>query len=136
VPYLGQRVEDGWRLEWRPAGQQLVQHRPQAVHVRRRRQLLASAGRLLRRHVRRRADDGPRLRLARASTDALGQAEVGDVRLAVFVEQDVGRLQVAVQDAALVRVVHRPRRRRQPRRLPRGDPGARLADPRQAAPVD
>ena len=38
----------------------------------------------------------------------LGQAEVGDVRVAVGVEQDVGRLEVAVQDAALVGVVDRP----------------------------
>ena len=31
----------------------------------------------------------------------LGQAEVGDVRLVVGVEQDVGRLEVAVQHAVL-----------------------------------
>ena len=39
--------------------------------------------------------------------DPLGQAEIRDVRLAVLVEQDVGRLEVAVQDAPLVCVVHR-----------------------------
>ena len=55
-----------------------------------------------------------------AALHALGQAEVGDVRLARRVEQDVGRLQVAVQDAALVGVMHRPRHRRQ-------QPGRRLA---------
>ena len=38
----------------------------------------------------------------------LGQAEVGDVRLALVVEQDVGRLEVAVEDAALVGVVDGP----------------------------
>jgi hypothetical protein len=37
----------------------------------------------------------------------LGEAEVGDVRLALRVEQDVARLEVPVQDAALVRVVDR-----------------------------
>ena len=37
--------------------------------------------------------------------DPLGQAEVGDLRLALPVEQDVGRLEVAVDDAALVGVV-------------------------------
>ena len=46
---------------------------------------------------------------ARVRLDPLGQAEVGDVRLAVGVEQDVGRLEVAVQDAALVGVVDGPR---------------------------
>ena len=39
--------------------------------------------------------------------DPLGQAEVGDVGLALGIEQDVRRLQVAVQDAALVGVVDR-----------------------------
>ena len=38
----------------------------------------------------------------------LGQAEVGDVRPALAVDQDVGRLQVAVQDAVLVGVVDGP----------------------------
>jgi len=41
---------------------------------------------------------GPRLHASR-------QAEVGHVRLTVCVDQDVGRLEVAVDDAALVRVV-------------------------------
>ena len=39
--------------------------------------------------------------------DPLGQAEVGDVRLALLVQQDVRRLQVAVEDAALVGMVDR-----------------------------
>ena len=52
--------------------------------------------------------------------DPLGQAEVGDVRLALLVDQDVGRLEVAVQDAPLVGVVHRlGRLGHQPRRGPR-----------------
>ena len=36
----------------------------------------------------------------------LGQSEVGDVRLALLVHQHVCRLQVAVQDAALMGVMH------------------------------
>ena len=58
-------------------------------------------------HVRRRPHDraaGGQFAVARQK---LGQPEVADVRLAALVEQDVGRLQVAVQDAPLVRVVHR-----------------------------
>ena len=41
------------------------------------------------------------------AVDPLGQAEVGDVGLALLVEQDIGRLQVAVEDAALVGVMDR-----------------------------
>ena len=48
----------------------------------------------------------PVLGQAAAILDPLGQPEVGDVRPALLVEQDVGRLEVAVQDAALVGVVH------------------------------
>ena len=66
--------------ERRPAGEQLVQDRPQAVDVGRRRQPLLAAG-LLRGHVRRRADDRPGLRQAGVALDPLGQPEVGDVRL-------------------------------------------------------
>ena len=40
---------------------------------------------------------------------ALGEAEVHEVRLAVVVEHDVRRLQVAVDDALLVRVMQGPR---------------------------
>jgi hypothetical protein len=38
-------------------------------------------------------------RQAAVDLDPHGQAEVGDVRPALGVDQDVGRLQVAVQDA-------------------------------------
>ena len=40
--------------------------------------------------------------------DALGEPEIGDVRLACFIEQDVRGFQVAMQDAAQVCVVDRP----------------------------
>lgn len=39
-------------------------------------------------------------------TEPLGQSEVGHVWLAVRVEQDVCRFEVAMQDAALVGVVN------------------------------
>ena len=41
--------------------------------------------------------------------ESLGQAEVGDLGDAVRGHEDVGRLQVAVEDAVLVGEVHRPR---------------------------
>ena len=46
------------------------------------------------------------LKPANILLDALGQAKVGNIRLPLIVDQDVGRLQVAVQDAALVGVVN------------------------------
>jgi hypothetical protein len=98
--------------ERRSAGQQFVQDRPQAVHVHGRGEPFLR-GRLFGGHVAGGADNGARLRQALPTLDALGQAEVGDVRLALRVQEDVGRLEVAVQDAALVREMDRPRHGRQ-----------------------
>jgi hypothetical protein len=39
--------------------------------------------------------------------NALGQAEVRHVRLALSIEEDVARLQIAVENPALVGVMHR-----------------------------
>src|SRR5262249_28126190 len=63
----------------------------------------------LRGHVGGRAYDGPGFGDRRILFEPLGQPEVSDVRLPVGVEQDVRRLQVAMQDAALMRVVDGPR---------------------------
>src|SRR4051794_20058598 len=60
----------------------------------------AAAGGLLRCHVGRRAEDGTGLRQLAVSSKPLGQAEVGDVRAARLIDEDVGRLEVPVQDAA------------------------------------
>ena len=85
------------------------------------------AGDLLGRHVRDRADQAAGLRLA--EVDQVGGAEVAELGVAGGVEEDVGRLDVAVDDAALMRGVQRrqqlqrqppPRRRRQ--RAARGQP--------------
>ena len=89
------------------AGQQGVQDCAQAIDVGGRREAPLHARRLLRRHVGRSPHDGARLRQVAVALDAPGQAEVGHVRLAVLVDQDVGRLQVAMEDAALMGVVHR-----------------------------
>jgi hypothetical protein len=62
---------------------------------------------LLGAHIRRRAQDGAAGRELDIPLDSLGQAEVGDVRAALGVGQHVGRLQVAVEDAAHVGVMQR-----------------------------
>ena len=63
---------------------------------------------LLRGHVGWRPQDRARLGQLGIALDPLGQAEVGDVGLALGVDHDVRGLQVAVQDAPLVRMVDGP----------------------------
>ena len=89
-----------------PACQQGVEDRAQAVDVGRRRERAPGTGRLLGRHVRGGPHRRARLRQLAVALDALGQPEVGDVRLAVLVQQDIGRLQVAMENAALVGMVN------------------------------
>ena len=86
---------------------QRVQHGAQAVDVAGGGHGAAAAAGLLGRHVRRRAEDRPGLGELDVGLDLLRQPEVGDVRMALVVDQDVGRLEVAVQDAAGVGVGHR-----------------------------
>jgi len=110
---LQQRFQRQIGLEGRPPRQQLVEDGAQAVDVRRRSQLLATLG-LFGRHVTGRADNRSGLGNAqtpfpgRMPLHALGQAKVGYMRFALSVEQDVGRFQVAVQNAALMGIMHRP----------------------------
>ena len=107
-------------LHRRAAAQQVVQRRPEAVDVAPRADLLQPPGRLLRRHVGRRADGLAGLRLDGAAAAAevqrrlagldlrlaghLRQAPVHDQRLPVLAEHHVAGLQVAVQHAAAVGV--------------------------------
>ena len=51
-------------------------------------------------HISRRAQNGPDSGQSGVDTGALGQSEIGDVRMSLFVEQDIRRFQVAVQNAA------------------------------------
>ncbi len=121
--YLAQDLADVVSLDRWPAGQQAVERGAQAVDVRPRAEVLQVAARLLGAHVGRRAQGaaGQGLRaaaggagherpLARAGlglAGGLGQAPVDDQRLAVLADDDVARLQVAVQDAPAVGVVDR-----------------------------
>ena len=93
------------------SGQQLVEHHAEREDVAARVERLARG--LLRRHVGDRADDhaGPRVRAdharvsrrRRAGFEQLGQAEVGELGVAVLRDEDVVGLDVAVQDAGGVR---------------------------------
>ncbi len=64
--------------------------------------LIDASGSLFRRHVAGCADDGPGHGHARRPFGPLGQTKVGYQRVVVMVEQDVGRLQVTVQDPLLM----------------------------------
>ncbi len=87
---------------------------------------LLGGGGLLRAHVARRPQQQAGHR-QRGFLDALGQAEVGQPDHALGVQEEVGRLDVAVDDAALVRVRQRLRRLQAPAgnraRLQRGPLG-------------
>src|SRR5262249_60804925 len=83
------------------AGEQSVHLGPGAVDVGVRADFFGPAAGVLGGHVGGRAEDGAGARRAVAA-EALGQSEVGDLGPAVGVEQDVGRLEVAVDDAGLV----------------------------------
>ena len=107
-------------LEWRLAGQQTVECRAQAVDVRPRAQPVELAPGLLGAHVGRRAQRAARqgLRLSRwrrgdrlladrrvGPAHGLGQPPVDHQCLAVLAHDDVGRLDVAVDHPAGVRVI-------------------------------
>ena len=77
-----QRIDRRGGLKRRPAGEHLVEDRAEAVDVARRADLAPIAADLLGGHVARRADDRAGVRQAGVVGDPLGQAEIGDVRLA------------------------------------------------------
>ena len=63
---------------------------------------VASARRLLRRHVVQRAHDGSDNRAAARTAHGTSDAEIRDERVVLFVEEDVGGLEVAVHDAGFM----------------------------------
>ena len=99
-------------VERPPAGRHLVEHDPERVDVGARVNRLATH--LLGRHVRQRPlepADRPRRRLFDVGGGArqLRQAEVQHLHPALGRDDDVGRLEIAVHDAALVRLLERRR---------------------------
>lgn len=98
----GEHLAEIRALVWRLAGQDLVEHAAQEVHVGGRAERARGLVDHLGREVRRRADE----LLAIERGELVGvhrEAPVDEVDLAVAAEHDVGRLEVAVQDAAAVR---------------------------------
>jgi len=104
---VGQRAVGGMRQR---ARHQLEEHDAERVDVAAHVDRVGGAAQLLGRRVSERADEPARPRDRRgggAGVDALGQPEVEDARLARRIDADVPGLQVAVDDAVLVGVVHR-----------------------------
>lgn len=107
---LGQR--EAIELERRAAREQLAQDATERVDVAAHVDLVRSAGDVLRAHVGERAEDLAGARLGEAEVEPrrierAGQAEVDHFDATLGIDQHVARLQVAVQHAALMAVVHR-----------------------------
>jgi hypothetical protein len=96
------------RLEWRMSRDELVAHHRQRVLVRS--PVHTPPVALFRRHVLRRTDDRTSLRQLRVAHQRLGNPKVGQVDVTLGVEQDVRRLHITVDHAALVRVTQTGRR--------------------------
>src|SRR5581483_3971385 len=122
--------------ERRPPGERLVEEPAQAPDVARHGRSLAA--RLLGREIRRRPEERPRARQALRVRDLLREPEVDELGLALLVEEDVLRLQVAVEKATLVRVVDGARelREERPRLLGRERSLAPQALAERAAPEE
>jgi hypothetical protein len=115
-----QGFQGRFTAEGGPAGQQLIENGSEAVNVCRRRERLAASGSLLGGHVSRCPQNGTRLRQQALPRDLLRQAKVGhhwhsrlelaDGRLRLcgvrILKQNVCRLQIPVQDAALMRMMN------------------------------
>ena len=87
-------------------GEQLVKHCAKSINI-----CDAADGRvvshcLFRRHVTGRAQHFQRARDGALGFDQSGKTKIGQMRFAFFIEQNVSRLDVAMQNAVLMRVMH------------------------------
>ncbi len=102
VSDLTQRLHRRFPLEWRTAGQHFVEDRAQRIDVGGRPDILGMSARLFGGHVAGRAHDLAQLGLTAVRFEPLGQAEIGDLGDAILGEQNVGGLQIAVDDSGVV----------------------------------
>ncbi len=108
-------LEQGRPGQRRAASQQRIKDGTEAVDVRGGGELIMISPGLFGRHVRRGADEHARPGLLTVAVQSIGDAEVGDVRLAFGVDQDVRRFEVAVQDSSGMCVMDRFRDGREER---------------------
>ncbi len=104
---LRQRVDHAVAGEGGLAGQKRVEDRSQSIDVGGGGDRPAAADGLLGRHVSWGAQDDSAGGHLGVRLDPLGQSEVGDLAVALGVDQDVGRLEVAVENAPHVGVMYR-----------------------------
>src|SRR5439155_9887178 len=90
-----------------PAREQMVKNRTQRIHIAAHAHLVVLSAGLLGRHVVGRAECLSGLGKVRFLLQSTRETEVGQMRLPASVKQNVRWLQVAVQNAALVRVMNR-----------------------------
>src|SRR5687767_1732428 len=90
-------------LEWGTTCQEFVEDRAQRVHVGNRPDGLRVSGCLLRGHIARTAEQCPGC--GEVGPDVFCDPKIGDLRGASLGEQDVGGLEVAVDDALLVSIM-------------------------------
>ena len=103
---LPKRVDDRNADERWSAGQQVIEDRPDGIDIAAPIHSACFPGvDLFGRHVSWRADDLSRCRQQFGALKPLGQPKIGDVQFAEFVDQHVGRLEVAMNDTFLVGVV-------------------------------
>ena len=93
---LPQCLHGRFREERWASGQQLIENRAQAINVCRGRQSFGLTGRLFGRHISGCAEDGRTHRQAGIILGQFRQSKIGDVGFALIVEQDIGRLQIAM----------------------------------------
>src|SRR5437879_8784341 len=85
----------------------MIKNRPQRIDVTLRPGIGEAAGGLLGRHVVGRAEHLARSGQFDVALEQFCQAEICDARLIEWIEQDIRRLEVTMEDSLLVRVVNR-----------------------------
>src|SRR5262249_38025100 len=90
--------------EWRLATEQFVQHHSQTILIARRQRIALLALGLFRSHVRWCAQDGAVLGYLLGRILTMGQAEIHDMGLPLYIEHDIGWLGVTMHDSLIMRV--------------------------------